>query len=94
MLLLIADRNSSFPLVMVGGVLENNTKWDIGKEVINCITKDYPGACPIRPKVNILQLFLFFLVLEIMLIGNMLGVLDVRLQDLCYFVCCSSILKY
>ncbi|XXG74665.1 hypothetical protein AAC387_Pa07g3328 [Persea americana] len=46
------DRKSSFPLVMVGGVIENNKKWDIGKEVINCITEEYPGACPIRPKVE------------------------------------------
>lgn len=46
------DRRSSFPLVMVGGVLEANKQWDIGKEVMNCITKDFPGACPIRPKVE------------------------------------------
>lgn len=71
MLLLIADRKSSFPLVMVGGVIENNKKWDIGKEVINCITEEYPGACPIRPKVNILKLFLVFMV-ETMLIEKML----------------------
>ncbi|KAF6150647.1 hypothetical protein GIB67_022259 [Kingdonia uniflora] len=46
------DGKDSFPLVMVGGVLEANKRWDIGKEVINCITKDYPGACPVRPKVE------------------------------------------
>ncbi|XP_058071608.1 uncharacterized protein LOC131220783 [Magnolia sinica] len=46
------DGKNSFPLVMVGGVLEANKKWDIGTEVINCISKDYPGACPIRPKVE------------------------------------------
>ncbi|EEF40856.1 N-acetylglucosamine kinase, putative [Ricinus communis] len=45
------DGNSSFPLVMVGGVLEANKRWDIGKEVVNCIYRDYPGALPIRPKV-------------------------------------------
>ncbi|KAF8410676.1 hypothetical protein HHK36_003208 [Tetracentron sinense] len=51
------DGKDSFPLVMVGGVLEANKRWDIGKEVINCISKDYPGACPIRPKVSILHSF-------------------------------------
>lgn len=38
---------------MVGGVLEANKRWDIGKEVIKCISKDYPGALAIRPKVTI-----------------------------------------
>ncbi|KAL6137140.1 hypothetical protein ACLB2K_062435 [Fragaria x ananassa] len=42
----------SFPLVMVGGVLEANKRWDIGTEVIRCISKEYPGAVPIRPKVE------------------------------------------
>ncbi|KAH7578457.1 hypothetical protein JRO89_XS01G0384100 [Xanthoceras sorbifolium] len=42
----------SFPLVMVGGVLEANKMWDIGKEVINFISKEYSGAFPIRPKVE------------------------------------------
>ncbi|KAB1222821.1 N-acetyl-D-glucosamine kinase [Morella rubra] len=46
------DGNGSFPIVMVGGVLEANKSWDIGKEVINCIRKYYPGAYPIRPKVE------------------------------------------
>ncbi|XP_077243873.1 actin-like ATPase superfamily protein isoform X1 [Tasmannia lanceolata] len=46
------DEKDSFPLVMVGGVLEANKNWDIGKEVVNCISKVYPGACPIRPKVE------------------------------------------
>ncbi|OWM81575.1 N-acetyl-D-glucosamine kinase [Punica granatum] len=46
------DGKDSFPLVMVGGVLEANKRWDIGKEVIHCISKDYPGAFPIRPKVE------------------------------------------
>ncbi|OAY57353.1 N-acetyl-D-glucosamine kinase isoform X1 [Manihot esculenta] len=46
------DGNASFPLVMVGGVLEANKRWDIGKEVVNCISEDYPGALPIRPKVE------------------------------------------
>ncbi|KAK6918036.1 ATPase, BadF/BadG/BcrA/BcrD type [Dillenia turbinata] len=46
------DGMGSFPLVMVGGVLEANKRWDIGKEVINCISKDYPGTVPIRPKVE------------------------------------------
>ncbi|KAG8662642.1 hypothetical protein MANES_01G131702v8 [Manihot esculenta] len=46
------DGNTSFPLVMVGGVLQANKTCDIGKEVINCISRDYPGACPIRPKVE------------------------------------------
>lgn len=38
---------------MVGGVLEANKSWDIGKEVIDCIRKQYPEAYPIRPKVSI-----------------------------------------
>lgn len=46
------DGNGSFPIVMVGGVLEANKNWDIGKEVINCIHKHYPGAYPIRPTVE------------------------------------------
>ncbi|KAA8526186.1 hypothetical protein F0562_008075 [Nyssa sinensis] len=45
------DGKDSFSLVMVGGVLEANKKWDIGKEVVNCLSKDFPGALPIRPKV-------------------------------------------
>ena len=48
-----ADGTDHFPLVMVGGVLEANKRWDIGKEVINCISKDFPGAVPIHPKVQI-----------------------------------------
>ncbi|KAF3445053.1 hypothetical protein FNV43_RR14746 [Rhamnella rubrinervis] len=46
------DGNGSFPLVMVGGVLEANKSWDIGKEVIKCISNQYPGALAIRPKVE------------------------------------------
>lgn len=38
---------------MVGGVLQANKRWDIGKEVVSCISKDFPGAYPIRPKVYI-----------------------------------------
>lgn len=37
---------------MVGKVLEANKGWDIGKEVIDCVTKTYPGAYPIHPKVS------------------------------------------
>ncbi|CAN1199811.1 N-acetyl-D-glucosamine kinase [Linum perenne] len=46
------DGSAPFPLVMVGGVLEANKKWDIGKEVVNCISRDYPGALPIVPKLE------------------------------------------
>ncbi|KAF5731361.1 N-acetyl-D-glucosamine kinase-like [Tripterygium wilfordii] len=46
------DGDGPFPLVMVGGVLEANKRWDIGKEVIKCISRDYPGAIPIHPKVE------------------------------------------
>nr|XP_004243623.1 N-acetyl-D-glucosamine kinase [Solanum lycopersicum] len=46
------DGNDAFPLVMVGGVLEANKKWDIGREVVNCICKDFPGVHPICPKVE------------------------------------------
>ncbi|XP_043700663.1 N-acetyl-D-glucosamine kinase [Telopea speciosissima] len=46
------DGKDSFPLVMVGGVLEANKMWDIGKEVVNRTLKDYPGAHPIRPEVE------------------------------------------
>ncbi|KAK2996135.1 hypothetical protein RJ639_029449, partial [Escallonia herrerae] len=38
-----------FPLVMVGGVLEANMRWDIGREVIRCISMDFPGVLPILP---------------------------------------------
>ena len=37
---------------MVGGVLEANQRWDIGREVMDFISKEYPGALPIRPKVR------------------------------------------
>ncbi|KAK3004946.1 hypothetical protein RJ639_019768 [Escallonia herrerae] len=47
-----AAGNGPFPIVMVGGVLEADKGWDIGKELIDCILKDYPRACPIRPKVR------------------------------------------
>jgi len=47
-----ADGKHPFPLVMVGKVLEANRRWDIGKEVIDCVTKHYPGAYPIHPKVE------------------------------------------
>lgn len=46
------DGNDSCPLVMVGGVLEANRNWDIGKEVISCISKEFPKMRPIRPKVE------------------------------------------
>ncbi|KAK1426370.1 hypothetical protein QVD17_15041 [Tagetes erecta] len=46
------DGKDNFPLVMVGNVLETNRRWDIGKEVIRCIVKDFPGTRPIRPKVE------------------------------------------
>ncbi|KAK3001649.1 hypothetical protein RJ639_020389 [Escallonia herrerae] len=42
-----------FPLVMVGGVLEANMRWDIGREVIRCISMDFPGVLPILPKLRI-----------------------------------------
>lgn len=43
---------------MVGGVLEANKRWDIGKEVINYISKDYPGVQAIRPTVRIFHIHL------------------------------------
>ncbi|XP_011085438.1 N-acetyl-D-glucosamine kinase isoform X2 [Sesamum indicum] len=46
------DGRDPFPLVMVGGVLEANRRWDIGNEVISCISGDFPGVLPIRPKVE------------------------------------------
>ena len=46
------DGKDLFPLVMVGKVLEANQRWDIGKEVISCVTKTYPGAYPIHPEVE------------------------------------------
>jgi hypothetical protein len=42
-----------FPLVLVGGVLEGNKKWDISGEVIKCISKVFPGTDPIWPEVSI-----------------------------------------
>ncbi|XAR52827.1 Hexokinase [Bertholletia excelsa] len=44
--------NDPFPLVMVGGILEANRRWNIGREVINCIINDFPGAVPICPRVE------------------------------------------
>ena len=52
-----ADGKASFPIVMGGGVLEANKKWDIGKEVVDFIRRDYPGVLPIRPKVIIFLSF-------------------------------------
>lgn len=46
------DGKDIFPLVMVGGVLGANKKWDIGDKVISCISEDFPGVFPIRPKVE------------------------------------------
>ncbi|XP_071739890.1 uncharacterized protein [Rutidosis leptorrhynchoides] len=46
------DGKDVFPLVMVGGVLEPNRRWDVGKQVISCIAKDFPGTRPVRPKVE------------------------------------------
>lgn len=46
---------------MVGGVLEANKRWDIGKEVVKCISKYYPGTVAIRPKVSMFYLFLVVL---------------------------------
>lgn len=61
----VTGRTDSFPLVMVGGVLEANKKWDIGREVVKLVSKEYPGAIPIRPKVSIplpfVQICVFFL---------------------------------
>ena len=42
---------------MVGGVLEANKKWDIGKQVVDFIRRDYSGVLPIRPKVIIFLSF-------------------------------------
>jgi hypothetical protein len=53
-----ADGTDSFPLVMVGGILEAKRRWDIGKEVINYVSKDYPGVQSIRPKVSIFHIHL------------------------------------
>nr|CAD1823210.1 unnamed protein product [Ananas comosus var. bracteatus] len=46
------EGKDSFPLVMVGGVLESNKGWDIAGKVTNCISKVFPGAHPIRPEVE------------------------------------------
>lgn len=56
-IIFLADGNGSFPVVMVGGVLEGNRNWDIGKEVIKCVQQQFPGASPIRPKVSIHSFF-------------------------------------
>lgn len=48
------DGKDQFPLVLVGGVLEGNKKWDISGEVIKCISKVFPGVCPIRPEVSMI----------------------------------------
>ncbi|GJU50408.1 N-acetyl-D-glucosamine kinase-like protein, partial [Tanacetum coccineum] len=41
-----------FPIVLVGGVLTANKTWDIGQKVIDSLIKTYPGAIPVRPKVE------------------------------------------
>ncbi|KAG2304038.1 hypothetical protein Bca52824_032689 [Brassica carinata] len=46
------DGKASFPVVMVGGVLNANMKWDIGKEVSKRINRYFPGAQTIIPKVE------------------------------------------
>lgn len=46
------DGKASFPLVLVGGVLKANKSWDVGKEVVDCISKVYPGVHPIHPEVE------------------------------------------
>ncbi|KAL6856851.1 hypothetical protein ACP4OV_018233 [Aristida adscensionis] len=46
------DGKDQFPLVLVGGVLEGNKKWDISGEVVNCISRAFPGVHPIRPEVE------------------------------------------
>ncbi|KAL5230883.1 hypothetical protein ABZP36_029659 [Zizania latifolia] len=46
------DGKDQFPLVLVGGVLEGNKKWNISGEVVRCISKVFPGVHPIRPEVE------------------------------------------
>lgn len=46
------DGNGQFPIVLVGGVLVANKNWDIGQKVIDSLMKTYPGAIPVRPKVE------------------------------------------
>ncbi|KAI3827093.1 hypothetical protein L1987_01157 [Smallanthus sonchifolius] len=46
------DGNGQFPIVLVGGVLVANKNWDIGQKVVDCLVKTYPGAFPVRPKVE------------------------------------------
>uniref|UniRef100_A0A0A9D230 Uncharacterized protein n=1 Tax=Arundo donax TaxID=35708 RepID=A0A0A9D230_ARUDO len=50
--LLFADGKDQFPLVLVGGVLEGNKKWNISGEVVNSISKVFQGVHPIRPEVE------------------------------------------
>ncbi|KAK6142230.1 hypothetical protein DH2020_022578 [Rehmannia glutinosa] len=44
------DGKGPFPLVMVGGVLEANKRWDIGNEVMSCISR-ISWCSSIRPKI-------------------------------------------
>lgn len=48
----LADGKMSFPLVMVGGVLENEDGWDLREPLINIISREFPGAKPISPEVT------------------------------------------
>jgi hypothetical protein len=50
--ILSADGKDQFPLVLVGGVLEGNKKWNISGEVVNIISTVFPGVHPIRPEVS------------------------------------------
>ncbi|CAL1402868.1 unnamed protein product [Linum trigynum] len=46
------DGKGSFPVVMVGGVLEANKGWDIGNEVMKYVKENFSGAYAVRPKVE------------------------------------------
>ncbi|GAB4840707.1 hypothetical protein Ancab_021474 [Ancistrocladus abbreviatus] len=71
------DGSHSFPIVMVGGVLQANKKWDIGKEVMNCICEAYPGAYPIRPKNQWKRLILHFPLAPALLFGGGMTMKDI-----------------
>ncbi len=47
-----ADGMKTFPLVLAGGVLENDDGWDLCKPLMECVAEMFPRVQPIRPKVH------------------------------------------
>ncbi|KAH9572908.1 hypothetical protein CY35_02G176300 [Sphagnum magellanicum] len=46
------DGMKTFPLVLAGGVLENDDGWDLCKPLMECVAEMFPRVQPIRPTVE------------------------------------------